>query len=81
MSLRQRPSAWDNLAVSVNPNRLELPDATDKLEVANVQTGFGEHLANAGADELKPKGVVHAITSQTTNYFATTRTISRHLFE
>ena len=63
MPVRQWATTWDNLARCVITNRLELPHAANQFEVADVQTSFGQHAADAGADRVKPE-LVHAVSAQ-----------------
>ena len=49
----QRSTARDDLASVVVANRLELPDATNQLEVANMQAIIGQHAAHAWAFGLE----------------------------
>lgn len=61
MPARQWPASRDDLTRCVVTNRLELPDAANLFEVANMHAGIKHHPANAGACQIHSQARGHAI--------------------
>ena len=64
MPVCQRPTAGDDLAGCVKPNRLELPLTANSFEIANMQARVRQDAADAWAFWLEFEWMCHLAVLQ-----------------